>query len=185
MFFFISVLPEIQLSREGGLQSHKLFKPLQSQDLDFHTYMSWCHGLFMGSMIWRERWLCTWLIWVQLLTITDYKLFCSQDERWLFVLMILVELLTTTDYKLFCVQWVQSRWEVIVRFDDIGWIFYHYCLNFLSINRVVLYQGFTHTHTITRCSIFTRTRWATIVSIVTKRTWIFTPMTSVTWVTCT
>ena len=33
----------------------------------------------------------------------------------------------------FCVQWVQLRWEIIVRFIDIFRIDDHHCLNFLFI----------------------------------------------------
>ena len=33
----------------------------------------------------------------------------------------------------FCVQWVQIKWEMIVRFVDIGGIDDHHCLNFLLI----------------------------------------------------
>ena len=34
---------------------------------------------------------------------------------------------------IFCVQWVQLRWEVVVRFVDIGEIVDHHCLYFLFI----------------------------------------------------
>jgi hypothetical protein len=36
-------------------------------------------------------------------------------------------------HSLFCVQWVQLKWEVIVRFIDIGGIDNCHCLNFLFI----------------------------------------------------
>ena len=36
----------------------------------------------------------------------------------------------------FCVQWVQLRWEMILRFVDIGGIDDHHCLNFLFITEL-------------------------------------------------
>ena len=36
-------------------------------------------------------------------------------------------------HSLFCVQWVQFRWQVIVRFVDISRIVDHHCINFLFI----------------------------------------------------
>jgi hypothetical protein len=35
----------------------------------------------------------------------------------------------------FCILWVQLRWELIVRFVDIGGIDDHHCLNFLFIRK--------------------------------------------------
>jgi hypothetical protein len=45
-----------------------------------------------------------------------------------------------------CVQWIQLRWEVIVRFVDIGEIDNHHCLNFLFIGNIIrslLFSWFT------------------------------------------
>ena len=42
----------------------------------------------------------------------------------------------------FCVQWVQLRWEVIVRFVDIGGFYNHHCLNILFITSSVICAKF-------------------------------------------
>ena len=41
----------------------------------------------------------------------------------------------------FCVQWVQLRWDVIIRFVDIDGIVNHYCLYFLFIEHVWKYES--------------------------------------------
>jgi hypothetical protein len=68
----------------------------------------------------------------------------------------------------FCVQWLQLRWEVIVRFVDISWIDDHHCLNFLFIIIDILVWWHFLSSLITNVRKF-RISWHFLIKLVTDR----------------